>query len=173
MAKTREKKVVHVGITSEEMEQAFMAFATCDANLQKINATMDVDITRIRNKFAETIAVLQDSKDKAFDVIQAFATDNKAELFTRKKSVETVHGTFGFRTGTPKLKLLKGFTWGAVTNMLKEFLPSYVRITEEAAKNKLLDDRENDDVCSNLVKVGLSVVQDECFFVEPKKEGNE
>jgi phage host-nuclease inhibitor protein Gam len=173
MAKTREKKVVHIGITTEEMEQAFTEFATCDAKLQKINATMDVDITRIRNKFADAIAALQEGKDKAFDIIQAFATENKAELFTRRKSMETVHGVFGFRTGTPKLKLLKGFTWASVTNLLKEFLPTYVRVTEEAAKDKLLADRDDEVVAAKLFKVGIAVVQDECFYVEPKKEGNE
>lgn len=170
MAK-REKKVVHIGVSSEEMEQAFTDYATSDAKLQKINATMDVEITRIRNKFADSIAALQEIKDKAFDVIQAYAIDNKAELFARKKSLETVHGTFGFRTGTPKLKLLKGFTWASVTNLLKEYLPTYVRVSEEAAKDKLLADRDNEKVAEYLVKVGVAVIQEESFFVEPKKEG--
>lgn len=170
MAK-RKKKVVHIGVSSEEMEQAFTDYATSDAKLQKINATMDVEITRIRNKFADSIAALQESKDKAFDVIQAYAIDNKAELFARKKSLETVHGTFGFRTGTPKLKLLKGFTWASVTNLLKEYLPTYVRVSEEAAKDKLLADRDNEKVAGYLVKVGVAVIQEESFFVEPKKEG--
>ena len=171
MAKTREKKVVHVGISSEEMETAFTEFATCDAKLQKINATIDIEFTRIRDKYSDTIAQLTDRKEKAFDIIQAFATANKEDLFSKKKSMETVHGTLGFRTGTPKLKLLKGFTWGAVTNMLKEFLPAYVRTTEEPAKDKLLADRDNEEVAQYLPKVGISVIQEETFFVEPKKEG--
>lgn len=171
MGKTREKKVVHIGISTEDMEAAFTEFATCDAKLQKINATMDVEITRIREKYADQVTALGERKDKAFDIIQAFAMDNKDELFSKKKSMETVHGTIGFRTGTPKLKLLKGFTWGAVTNMLKEFMPGYVRVSEEPAKDKLLADRDNDEVSALLPKVGICVVQDETFFVEPKKEG--
>lgn len=171
MAKTREKKVVHSGISSEEMEAAFTEFATADAKLQKTNATMDVEITRIREKYADTIAQLTERKEKAFDIIQAFALANKEDLFSKKKSMETVHGTLGFRTGTPKLKLLKGFTWDAVTNMLKEFLPAYVRTTEEPAKDKLLADRENEEVAQFLPKVGIAVIQEETFFVEPKKEG--
>ncbi|MFK8296741.1 host-nuclease inhibitor Gam family protein [Capnocytophaga canimorsus] len=65
------------------------------------------------------------------------------------------------------------FTWGAVTNLLKEFLPSYVRTVEEPAKDKLLADRDNEEVNTLFGKVGISVVQDETFFVEPKKEANE
>lgn len=171
MSKTREKKVVHVGISSEDMEAAFAEFATSDAKLQKVNATIDLQCTAIREKYADQVAELTKSKEKAFDIIQAFALANKEELFSKKKSMETVHGTLGFRTGTPKLKLLKGFTWGAVTNMLKEFLPTYVRISEEPAKDKLLADRDSEEVSLYLPKVGISVIQEETFFVEPKKEG--
>lgn len=171
MAKTREKKVVHLGVSSEEMEAAFTEFATCDAKLQKINATIDIELTRIREKYSDTIDQLLERKDKAFDIIQAYATANKDEIFSKKKSADTVHGTFGFRTGTPKLKLLKGFTWASVTNMLKEFLPAYVRVSEEPAKDKLLADRDNEEVSKYLPKVGISVIQEETFFVEPKKEG--
>jgi phage host-nuclease inhibitor protein Gam len=84
--------------------------------------------------------------------------------------MEMVHGTLGFRIGTPKLKTLKGFTWGAVTNLLKEFLPDYLRTSEEPAKDKLLADRDVEDVVLLLPKVGVFVDQDESFYVEPKKE---
>jgi phage host-nuclease inhibitor protein Gam len=166
----REKKVVHTGVTSETMEAAFSEYAIADAKLKKINATIDVQMTQIREKYADDMAKLTEKKDNAFDVIQAFALENKDDLFSKKKSMESVHGTFGFRTGTPKLKTLKGFTWPAVTNLLKEFLPTYVRVSEEPAKDKLLADRELDEVAALFTKVGISVAQDETFFVEPKKE---
>lgn len=166
----REKKVVHTGVTSEAMEAAFSEFAIADAKLQKINATIDVQLTAIREKYADDIAKLTEKKDKAFDVLQAYAVENKDELFSRKKSMDSVHGTIGFRTGTPKLKTLKGFTWPSVTNLLKEFLPTYVRITEEPAKDKLLADREIDEIAALFPKVGITVAQDETFYVEPKKE---
>lgn len=170
MAKTREKKVVHTGVSTEQMEMAFAEFATADAKLQKINATMDVKFTEIRDRYSDEIARLTEQKDKSFDVLQAFAMENKDELFAKKKSMDSVHGTIGFRTGTPKLKTLKGFTWGAVTNMLKEFLPGYVRTSEEPAKDKLLADRDVPEAAELFGKCGILVVQDETFFVEPKKE---
>jgi phage host-nuclease inhibitor protein Gam len=166
----REKKVVHTGVTSEQMETAFAEYATADAKLAKINATIDVQMTAIREKYADEMAKLQEKKDKSFDVMQAYAVENKDELFAKKKSMESVHGTIGFRTGTPKLKTLKGFTWASVTNLLKEFLPTYVRVTEEPAKDKLLADRECVEVAELFPKVGIAVTQDETFYVEPKKE---
>lgn len=170
MAKTREKKVVHTGVSTEQMEAAFADFATADAKLLRIIATMDVKIIEIREKYVDDVNKLQEQKEKAFEVLQAFAMENKEELFSKKKSMESTHGILGFRTGTPKLKTLKGFTWSAVTNLLKELLPAYVRVSEEPAKDKLLADREDEEVSALFPRVGIFVDQDETFFVEPKKE---
>ena len=170
MTKTREKKTVYTGVKQDEMELAFADYARADARQQKINATMDIEMTRIREKYQDELAKLQEVKDKSFDVIQAFAVENKGELFSKKKSMETTHGTLGFRIGTPKLKTLKGFTWASVLSMLKEFLPDYVRTVDQPAKDKLLADREDEKVMAMMPKVGICVVQEETFFVEPKKE---
>jgi phage host-nuclease inhibitor protein Gam len=167
----REKKIIYQGVTSEQMEQAFSEYATADAQLQKINASIDLKITKIRDEYVDEVGKLTKVKDKAFDILQAFALEKKDEIFTKKKSMDTIHGTIGFRTGNPQLKPLKGFTWGAVTNLLKEFLPEYVRTIEEPAKDKLLADREEQEVAGQLQRVGITVVQTESFFVEPKKEG--
>lgn len=170
MTKTREKKTVYTGVKQEEMELAFADYARADARQQKINAEMDIAMTKIREKYQDELAKLQETKDNAFDVMQTFAMENRAELFSKKKSMETVHGTMGFRIGTPKLKTLKGFTWASVLGMLKEFMPGYVRTVEEPAKDKLLAEREDENVMALMPKVGVCVVQDETFFVEPKKE---
>lgn len=172
MAK-RVKKVIHSGVTSEQMETAFAEYAAADARLAKINATMDEQITRIREKYSDDIAQLTSIKDNAFEIVQAYAQENREVLFAKKKSLDAAHGTYGFRTGTPKLKTLKGFTWEAVKNLLKEFLPKYVRVQEEPAKDKLLADREVKEVAENLAKCGITVVQDETFFIELKKEETE
>lgn len=170
MAKTRAKKTVYTSVKQEEMETAFADYARADARIQKINATMDIEMTKIREKYQDELTKLGEVKEKSFDILQAYALENRDELFTKRKSMETTHGTLGFRTGTPKLKTLKGFTWASVLNLLKEFLPDYVRTAEEPAKDKLLADREDEEVSALFPKVGIAVVQDETFFVEPKKE---
>ena len=169
MAK-RTKKVIHSGITSEQMETAIAEYAAADAKLAKINATMDEQFTRIREKYQDDITKLTETKDKNFSIVQAFAMENRDDLFAKKKSMDSAHGTFGFRTGTPKLKTLRGFTWASALNLIKAFLPGYVRTSEEPAKDKLLADRELPEVAGNLEKCGIEVVQDETFFIELKKE---
>lgn len=170
MAAKRTKTIVTQGVTQEQMEQAFAEFATADARSQQITSKMDVEITRIREKYQDDLLKLSEVKERNFDIMQTFAVENRADLFSKRKSIETVHGVLGFRTGTPKLKTLKGFTWPSVTNLLKEFLPAYVRTVEEPAKDRLLADRDNEEVADLFAKVGIKVDQDETFFVEPKKE---
>ena len=166
----RVKKQVVTGVTRDAAEQAFAEYASADARVQIINGKMDTEMTKIREKYADELASLNEKKDKAIEILQVFATENKDELFSKKKSLESAHGVIGFRTGTPKLKTLKGFTWGAVLELAKQFLPSYVRTSEELAKDKLLADRDNEEIRCEFPHIGIAVVQDETFFIEPKKE---
>lgn len=167
----RAKKDVLSGITREECDSAFAEYADADAKEQKITAAMDEMITKIREKNQTSLQECADKKNHAMEIMQVFAMEHK-DLFDKKRSIETAHGTFGFRFGTPALKTLKGYTWASVLNLLKEFLPDFVRTKEEPAKDLLLaaarDGKE--DVTNKFCKCGLMVDQKETFFVDPKKE---
>lgn len=170
MATKRQKKTVITGVTREEAEQAFANYAKSDASINKINADIDLQCAKIREKYQEKLAGLACDRECAFDTLQAYATENQTELFAKKKSLDMAHGTIGFRTGTPKLKTLKGFTWASALNLLKEFLPEFIRKTEEVAKDRLLADRDVDGMNEKMAKCGIVVTQDETFYVEPKQE---
>lgn len=169
MAK-REKKTIISGVTREAADEALAIYAKAEAQAAKIAADIELQCVKIRDKYADKLADLEGQKATAFDTLQAYAMENKGDLFTKKKSLDMVHGTIGFRTGTPKLKTLKGFTWASALMLVREFLPSYIRTTEEITKDKLLADRDVEGMCDNMSRCGIQVVQDETFFVEPKKE---
>ena len=182
----RQKKTIISGVSREVADEAFATYAKSDAQIQKINAEIDLQCAKIREKHADRLTALTAERDQAFDTLQSYATENQAELFVKKKSLEMAHGTIGFRTGTPKLKTLKGFTWASALQLAKKFLPmTYIRQTEEIAKDKLLADRDMDEVevydtttgdprevtmREAMAVCGIQVVQDETFYVEPKKE---
>ena len=166
----RVKKTVVTGVTREQMEDAFGRYASADAEAQSINAAMDKQFVAIREKHADRLAELEQEKTEAFELMQVFATENREELFSKRKSMETTHGTLGFRTGQPKLKTKKGFTWAAVLELLKKFGQDYIRTVEEPAKDKLLANREDEDCQQLMEDCGILVAQDETFYVEPKKE---
>lgn len=180
----RKKKVIITGVSREAADEAFATYAKSDAQLQKINADIELQCAKYREKYADKIATLFEEREQAFETLQAFATENQAELFSKKKSLDMPHGVIGFRTGTPKLKTLKGFTWASALLLVKRFLPDYIRQTEEIAKDKLLADRdgkiamevsdspslEEVPIRQAMTECGMQVVQDETFYVEPKKE---
>lgn len=179
---TRQKKTVISGVTRDAAEEAFAVYAKADASINKIQAEVELQCARIREKWQDRLTALTVERGEAFEVLQSFAVENQHDLFSKRKSLEMVHGTIGFRTGTPKLKTLKGFTWASALELAKRVLPSYVRTKEELAKDKLLADRDADEVfvpigegtSTTMVEAmrgcGIEVVQDEAFFVEPKSE---
>ncbi len=167
---TRQKKTLMQGIGQEQANEAFAQYAKADAQIAKINADIELQCAKYRERYADRLTALDADRTQAFDVLQAFAVENKAELFTKKKSLDMAHGTIGFRTGTPKLKTLKGFTWASALQLVREFLPAFVRTTEEIAKDRLLADRDTEGMFDAMARCGITVVQDETFFVEPKSE---
>lgn len=169
MAK-RESKTVVKGVSNDQFNAAMADYAKADARLGIITAKMDNEINKIRDKYQAEVNTLTEEKEKAFEVAQTYSVENQQTMFGKKRSIETVFGVVGFRTGTPKLKLLKGYNWTKVLDNLKAYLPEYVRTTEEPAKDRLLVDREQPEVLAGMTKVGLMVDQDEKFFIELKKE---
>ena len=166
----RKKKVIISGITRDEMETAMHSYSVADAEQRSLMAEMDGKLADIREEYAPRLQELDIEKDEAFEKLQAFATENREELCTKRRSIETTHGTIGFRIGMPKLKPKKTFTWAAVLNLLKEFGKDYIRTVEEPARDKLLADRDTEECQQVMEKCGIYVVQDETFYVEPKKE---
>lgn len=180
----RQKKTIISGVTREVAEEAFASYAKASASIKKINADIELQCAKIREKRQAELAQLTQESETAFSTLQAYATENHAELFTKKKSLEMAHGTIGFRTGTPKLKTLKGFTWASALELVSAFLPSrYIRRKEEIDKDRLLNDRDLEAVAYSrpditeevsmmeaIERCGMTIVQDESFYVEPKEE---
>jgi phage host-nuclease inhibitor protein Gam len=170
MAK-RVSKTVIANVTVEQAQQASNEFATGHTRLEKIEAKMNEEINKVKSKYQEEITEVKESIDQPYEMLQVFASEQKT-AWGKKKSMELLHCTVGFRTGTPKVVKDKKFTWDAVLELLKKnklFKP-FVRTTEEINKESIL--AENDE---NLLKqlkeeCYVEVDQDEKFFVTVKKE---
>jgi phage host-nuclease inhibitor protein Gam len=166
----RKTKAVVKHIKETQFQESITQYAVADATKSKLEAQMEAEVARIREKYIGKIEPLAASCEQHFEVIQTFCEENKARLFGKRRAIEMHFGTVGFRLGTPKLKLLPKMKWDAVLDNLKQHLPKYVRTITEPAKDKLLADRESEEVAPILQKVGLQVGQDERFFIELKKE---
>lgn len=164
----KRKKVTHAGITREEADKALAEFASAHAKHESLVAKMEMEMAKIREKYNGQIVELAFKCDECFTIVSQYASENRQQLFQDKKKVEGVHGSYGFRTGSPKLKLYSGFSWPCVLERCKEFLPDYVKTSFDVAKSKLLADRDKEGMKELFEKVGVYVDRDETFYIDPK-----
>jgi phage host-nuclease inhibitor protein Gam len=167
----RKKAAAFKNLTIDEASTTMAEYARVSARVAEINAKMDQKIIKVRQEHETELTTLGEIMEQSFGQLQYYA-ENNPNLFADKKSYELAHGKFGFRTGTPKLKTVKGFTWASITELLKIYLPAFIRTVDEPAKDKLLAERENENITKFFNKVGVYVDQDESFYVEIKKEDN-
>jgi phage host-nuclease inhibitor protein Gam len=135
-------------------------------NERRITAKMDAEILAVREKYGASLDSITQFVDEKTPILQSWAAANPDE-FGKRKSIEFATGTIGFRTGTPKLKTLRGWTWETILGaliLLKR--PGTIRTKVEVDKDGILALREK--IGDNgLAVIGMKVVQDETFYVEP------
>jgi phage host-nuclease inhibitor protein Gam len=192
MTKTRIKKKVIDSVSIDEANAAFAELAKADSSNKKMNAEMDLAITKIREKYQDKLEENNLLINEKVEILEMYLKLNPSVL-GNNKSIELIHGTIGYRKNTPSLKTLKGFTWESCLNLAKVFLDiKYVRKKEELDKEALLADRENlivekvkegdlqegaveedkgVELQSFFSKCGFEVKQEETFFIKPKNEG--
>lgn len=174
MAKTNRKTSPLKGDESIETVQGWHGdYAATQAQIKSITGTMEQELAAVRAKYEPQLTPLIEQSEELAEKMQWWAEANKAS-FDKKRSKETLFGKFGFRTGTPKLKLVKGFTWESVLNLLKKGQwGEYVRTKDEVNKEAILaaaEQLEKQGGFFGKENTGIYVDQDEAFFIEVKEE---
>lgn len=167
MATRVSKKVISTA-TREEAEESLAIVARCNSELKKIESQMELEKQRVDDKYRDKVQALHDEMAQPKEVIEVWAKKDAANW--ESKSFDLTHGTVGFRTNPPRLEKKKGFTWEAITELLKKHFPHLVRTKDEPMKEAIIamrDDKEFDKVSE---KCYLTVVQDETFYIKTKEE---
>lgn len=171
MKKTRIKSVRPLISTREQAERVLGELAGLaiqrDAHVNEMNAA----IVAIREAHEEPLAAIAKQMDEKTELLRGWAESNPEE-FGKRKSIDMTHGTLGFRTGTPKLKTIAGWTWARVLDALRASIEdNWLRTKVEVDKERMLADHAAGTASDAVLKsYGVKVVQDEAFFVEPKLE---
>lgn len=166
MSKNRIKVPALTVRTREEMEILAGNITALKIHVQATTADMDDQIKLARDQFAPRLAALEEGLATAMEAARAWADANPAE-FGAARSIDMTHAVIGYRIGQPQLKTLAGWTWDRVLEKLRVCLPHCIRTKEEVDKQTLLSDRDRLGV-DGLRNVGVRVVQEETFFVDPK-----
>ncbi len=168
MTKTRIKIALPTIATRSEAEAVMNELALAANNRRKLISRLDAVLLAAQEKEAPGIAACDAVIKAQSDALRAWAEANPAE-FGKKKSIEFFAGTLGFRTSTPKLALLsRAWNWDKVLATLKAspLYQKFIRTKEEVDKESILAEAAAHP-CFDAGYMGLKVVQDESFYVEP------
>lgn len=167
MSKNRIKFVGPAIKSRAEMEALARKIAEAKIEQQSLTAAMDAAITAARETFEGRLGCLSEKIEGQMALAQSWAEANPAE-FGQAKSIDMVHAVIGFRTGTPKLKTLAGWTFDRVLQYLRDAgLMKFIRVKEEVDKERLIASREQ-LLDGDYRAMGVRIVQEESFYVEPK-----
>lgn len=162
------KSLAAVIETREEAEETLGKLAELSYSRDMMVAKLDLELKVVRENYEFHISSINAEIDVHFNSLNIWADGHPNEFATRK-SIDMVHGQLGYRTCPPKLKLLRGWTWERVAGAVQQIIPKYMRVKVEVNKEALLDDRDTFSK-EQMADIGVSVVADESFFVNPKKE---
>jgi phage host-nuclease inhibitor protein Gam len=159
--------------TREEAEGVVSEITFLTAQQIKLTAQMDGELSKVREKYETNLGDLAEELKLKADTVRAWAETNPDQFPKGRKSIEFVQGTIGFRTGTPKLSLLsRAWTWEKVLAAVKGIRwpinLEFVRKKEEVNKETILAEAGKHISPEDLKRIGVKIVQEESFFIEPK-----
>ncbi len=159
---TTEKKVV----TKELYEAAVKDYVNFHNEYARLAAARDKKVAAIDAEYGTRFEELKNCMQEQSATVQTYCEEHRESLFTESKSLELFGAKIGFRLGQNKVSLLKGFKLKEVVERLvklKAWQP-YVRMKPELNKEALLAAKPK-----GMEKYGLTIEQEEGFFLEPEK----
>ncbi len=153
-----------------EMEQVLAEVRQHTLERNRLQLVSETRKKMVDDECGAQIATVVKLIEERVELLRGWAEANPTE-FAGLKSLETQHGSLGWRIGNAMLKTLSGWTWDRVLERmlgLPQFA-GYIRTKAEVNKQAILVDREQIPP-EELREVGVRVVQEDLFFVEPNIE---
>lgn len=159
--------------SAAQFQRVIDDIALATVQLRKLEATRDAKLQAIRTEWEPT-CIQQVDRIKALGLMaEKYAAEHRDELFPGKaKSADTPLATYGFRTGMPSLKLLSKWSWEKVLQILEQFqMLSFVRTKLEVDKDAIIREARDGLISGRqLSDIGVKLVQNEAFYIEPKEK---
>jgi len=153
--------------TQEELRAVVGDVAADMITASNLRGNMEAELAAVRARFEADLIPLEKQIDDNTELVATYATTHP-DLFPKgARSLDLLTAVIGFRTGQPKVKVLKRWTLPAVIEALKaRKWRQFIREVEELDKERIIAERAQypDEV---LKSVGIQVAQDERFYIEP------
>lgn len=146
----------------DQADEALRRIADLTIEIEAIDGKREKQIANIKEKAAIEGKPYRDEVTSLGNALSAYAEYNKEDLFTKKKTQVLKFGEFGFRKST-KIRVSR------IKNTLEKLKELFdgkgIRSKEEVDKDELKTWPESD-----LVKVGVSKIEEENFWYETNKD---
>jgi phage host-nuclease inhibitor protein Gam len=152
----------------EEVNESLRQIAEKKSYVDGVIARYNEAEAKRRKEIDEKVNPVQSEIGDLENNMRLFCEEHRDE-FGKRKSRELINGLVSFRTGTPKARTLKGYTWQVVIDLLKKspFKNLYLRIKEDADKEAIIRDFSNGSIDNlRLNEFGIEITQEETFGYE-------
>jgi phage host-nuclease inhibitor protein Gam len=150
---------------SKQAEAAMCELAVVCRQIKSIEIDAKENIDLIKANASAEMEPLLDRKKELGNALGTYATLNKDKLFTKRKSVETPFGIFGWRK-TTKLTTASKVTLADVLERLKKLGIREAIKTEESVDKSAMADWPD----TRLKTVGMRRLVEDKFFADPKED---
>ena len=174
MTKQRIKITPPTITTRDEAEAALNELAEKVNEKRAIAAEMDAQLLSVKDEYQPDLTKCDEAINLKAKQLEAWAIAHPEIFPKNRKSVDMVAGTIGFRKDTPSLVLLnRTVSWAKVLAVLtKARWRKFIRTKMEVDKDAILAragtlEKPTKFQRTTLPGLGLKIVQEEKFFVEP------
>jgi phage host-nuclease inhibitor protein Gam len=160
------KPSTHVIADAKQAEAAMRELASLTREITAVDLDAQETMDKVKANARAEMEPLQARRKELEDALCTYGELNKGELFSRKRSVETPFGVYGFRKSTKLLTAAK-VTLGLVLERLKELnIKDAVRVKESVDKEVMRDWPDE-----RLETVGMRRVTADEFYIEVCTDG--
>lgn len=168
---TRTAKKTNVAVSLAEAQQAANEYSRYSVQKDKLNVALNEQLNAVRQKYEPGITELDEAMAEPVAVLESYAIEQRGQWGDRK-STELGTCIIGFRTSPPSLQKARGITWDYIIALMRsnKVLKPFLRVKEDVDKQALLKLQQDAKIMKQLTAIGVTVKQDENFYVEPKKD---
>ena len=152
-------------IDKKNLVQEMKLYAQAENELQKVEEEMKLQIQSLKASFRDQVNKWLHIRAFASERLQMMAFYHYDELFADEKTMDLQYGRMGFRKGKHKVVKEGVCSWEEVYAACEKVAPELLRVKKELNKAKILELKEQPQVIERLKEAGISILQDEYFFV--------
>lgn len=152
--------------TQTQLREEVDRVACAITRQRQLQAQLEEEIQRCRDRYTADLdrlaGQITDGTARCAEYCQAHP-----DLFPAKtKSLQVGLATIGFRTGTPKITIIKGWTVDRALDALRAHLPAFLRTKTDIDREALIAERAR-FAPGDLEHLGLQITQAETFYIAP------